>query len=201
MALNPTEATRLSHDWIAETNFFHLLDAEDARTAAAVKAADCPDCGGRLDQANYPRKPRGGEVGAAGEIFDRRRSFCCRREGCRHRRTPASLVFLGRRVYLAVTIVLTALRSAVTVAPPAAASPARRTLRRWLAWFATELPVTTWFTTVRARLSPPMEPNERLPGALVKRFLAQHAVPEAITATLRLLAPLSTVTAATPTTA
>jgi hypothetical protein len=128
----------LSHDWIADTNFFQLLDAEDARIAAAVKAANCPDCGGRLDQANYPRKPRGGEIGAAGEIFDRRRSFSCCREGCRHRRTPASLVFLGRRVYLAVTVVMLALRAAVTVAVPPPASPPRRTLRRWLAWFAFE---------------------------------------------------------------
>jgi hypothetical protein len=111
-------------------------------------------------------------------------------------------VFLGRRVYLAVTIVLTAWRSAVTVAAPPPASPPRPTLRRWLAWFATEAPMTTWFTTVRARLSPPMEPHERLPGALVERFLVlEHAVPEAIAATLRLLAPLSTVTAATVTTA
>ncbi len=193
MALNPTEATCLSHDWIAETNFFHLLDAEDARTAAAVKAADCPDCGGRLDQANYPRKPRGGEVGAAGEIFKRRRSFCCRREGCRHRRTPASLVFFGRRVYLAVTIVLTAWRSAVTVASALApASPPRWTLRRWLAWFAAELPVTNWFTTVRARMSPSMEPGEQLPGALLERLMVRHGVAEAVAAVLRLL---STVTA------
>ncbi len=201
MALNPTEATRLSHDWIADTNFFHLLDAEDARTAAAVKAADCPDCGGRLDQANYPRKPRGGEVGAAGETFRRRRSFCCRREGCRHRRTPASLVFLGRRVYLAVTIVLAAWRSAVTVAPSSPASPPWSTLRRWLGWFATELPVTPWFTTVRARLSPPMEPGEHLPGVLLERLLAHHGLAEAVAATLRLLAPLSTVTGAATTSA
>ncbi len=65
----PTEAAPLSHDWIPDSNFFHLLDAEDARVTAAVKAAGCPDCGGRLDQANYPRKPRGGDLAAAGEIF------------------------------------------------------------------------------------------------------------------------------------
>ncbi len=186
----------MSHDWIPDHNFFRLLDDEDARAAAAVKAASCRDCGGRLDQANYSRKPRGGEVGAAGEIFDRRRSFCCAREGCRKRATPPSLVFMGRRVYLAVTIVMTAWRSAATVTPPSPPSPPRWTLRRWLGWFAAELPVTRWFIAVRARLSPPMEPHERLPGALVERFLPHHAIAEAITATLRLFAPLSTVTAA-----
>lgn len=182
----------MSHSWIAETHFFHLLDAEDARTAAVVKAANCPACGGRLDQANYPRKPRGGEVGCAGEIFRRRRSFCCSREGCRHRQTPASLVFLGRRVYLAVTIVLASWRSAVTVAA-APASPPRWTLRRWLAWFVTELPSTSWFTTVRARMSPSMEPGEQMPGALLDRLMMHHTIAEAITAVLRLL---STVTSA-----
>lgn len=186
----------MSHDWIPDHNFFGLLDDEDARTATAVRAANCLDCGGRLDQANFPRKPRGGEVGAAGESFDLRRSFCCAREGCRKRATPPSLVFMGRRVYLAVTIVMTAWRSAVTIATPPPPSPPRWTVRRWLGWFAAELPVTRWFTAVRARLSPPMEPDERLPGALVERLLAHHAVAAAITATLRLLAPLSTVTAA-----
>lgn len=192
----------MSHDWIADDNFFLLLDDEDARSTAALRAGGCPACGGRLDQANYPRKPRGGDVGAAGELLHRRRrSLCCAKEGCRKRATPPSLVFLGRRVYLAVAIVVTAWRSAVTVAPPPPpASPPRRTLRRWLAWFAVELPATRWFTTVRARLSPPMEPSERLPGALVERLVANHPITEAITATLRLLAPLSTVTPAMPTT-
>ena len=45
-----------------------------------------------------------------------------------------------------------------------------------------------------------MEPSERLPGALVERLVANHPITEAITATLRLLAPLSTVTPAMPTT-
>ena len=94
-----------------------------------------------------------------------------------------------------------ALRAAVTVAVAPPASPPRRTLRRWLAWFAFELPATTWFTTVRARLSPRLEPDERLPGALVDRLLVHHAITDAILATLRLFAPLSTVTRtrATPT--
>lgn len=194
MAVLPTEATCLSRDWIADVSFFNRLRAEDARVAAAVKLAGCQPCGGRLDRANYPRKPRGGDVAVVGEALDSRCSFCCAREGCRKRATPPSLVFLGRRVYLAVTIVITAWRSMVTVTPPPS-SPSRRTLRRWLAWFAFELPATPWFTTVKARLSPPMEPSERLPGALVERFLGHHPVGEAIPATLRLFAPLSTVTA------
>jgi hypothetical protein len=199
VALNPTEVMYLSHNWIADTNFFHLLDAEDARTAAAVQAARCPGCGSRLDQANYPRKPRGGGVGGAGESFDRRRSFCCCREGCRRRQTPASLMFLGRRVYLGVAVVMMAWRSVVTAAGPASVS--RRTLRRWLWWFTVELPVTDWFTAIRARLSPAMEPSDRLPGAVIERLLAHHEMAAAITLMLRLMAPLSTVMPAPTSTA
>lgn len=187
------------HDWIADISFFTRLRAEDHRVAAAVRLARCQPCGGRLDRADYPRKPRGGDVASVGEGLNRRTSFCCAREGCRKRATPPSLVFLGRKVYLAVAIVMMTSRSAATIAPRPT-SPPRQTLRRWLAWFAFELPATPWFTTVRARLSPPMEPNERLPGALVDRFVAHHAITDAVIATLRLLAPLSTVTAMSPAT-
>jgi hypothetical protein len=183
----------LSYDWIADRKFFDLLDAEDARTAAAVKAAGCPHCGGRLDQANYPRKPRGGEVGAGGEDLDRRRSFCCAREGCRRRRTPPSLVFFGRRVYLAVTVVMACWRA---VCSPA--GPPRRTVGRWCRWFAA-VATSPPFTVVRARLSPPLEPDERLPGAVLERALHGRAVGSAVITVLRLLAPV--VTSGAPTAA
>jgi hypothetical protein len=88
------------------------LDAEDAEVTAAAKAGGCPDCGSRLDHADFPRKPRGGWVGIAGEFLHRRRSLCCAVEGCRHRLTPPSLVSLGRRVYLAITVVVSTWRAA-----------------------------------------------------------------------------------------
>jgi hypothetical protein len=170
----------LSHDWIADGNFLQLLDDEDGRVAAAVKAAGCPDCGGRLDQADYPRKPRGGDVAAAGERIERRRSLCCARTGCRHRRTPPSLVFLGRRVYLAIAVVVAAWRSATTGSPP------RRTVGRWQVWFAA-LRDTPWWTVHRARLWPPVATVERLPIAIIERLLPSHPIGEALVATIRLL--------------
>lgn len=171
----------MSHDWIPDINFFHVLDAEDARTAAAVRASGCPDCGGRLDQANYPRKPRGGEIGAAGELFDRRRSLCCAREGCRHRRTPPSLVFLGRRVYVAITVVIASWR-----ATPSWSSPCRRTVQRWRGWFAA-LRDTRWWVWTRARLWPAVEPAEILPAAIIERVLRNRSIAEALVATLRIV--------------
>jgi len=178
----------LSHDWIADLNFFRSLDVQDAEAAAAMKAAGCPRCGGRLDRADYPRKPRGGEVGVAGELFGRRRSLCCAREGCRRRQTPASLVFLGRRVYLAITVVVATWRAAAA----RAASPPRRTVRRWLAWVAMEAQGTPCVTELRARMSPRLEPSEAIPGALIVRLQVGRTVSAALEATLRLLSPLST---------
>lgn len=39
--------------------FFDLLYRLDQDLAEQARAQGCP-CGGRLDRANYPRKPRGG---------------------------------------------------------------------------------------------------------------------------------------------
>jgi len=170
----------LSHDWISDSNFFDRLDAEDGRVAAGVKAIGCPDCGGRLDRADYPRKPRGGEFGAAGEGFDRRRSLCCARDGCRHRRTPPSLVFLGRRVYVAITVVIAAWRSSARRSPP------RRTVGRWRAWFGA-LRGTPWWIVQRGRLWPPIEPAESLPAAIFDRLLPHHQREDALIAALRIV--------------
>lgn len=172
----------MSHDWIADDNFFALLNAEDARTAAAVKAGGCPHCGARLDYANYPRKPRGGELGSAGEACDRRLSLCCAREGCRRRRTPPSLVFLGRRIYLAITVVLAAWRTMTNWS-----SPSRRTVARWRGWFAA-LRCTNWWTEARGRVWPAVEPDECLPAAIIDRVLGGRSIADALVATLRLLA-------------
>lgn len=172
----------MSHDWIPDLNFFKQLDDEDARNAAQVKASGCPECAGRLDRADYPRKPRGGDIGVAGEVFERRRSLCCAREGCRRRRTPPSLVFLGRRVYLAITVVLAGWRTTATWS-----SPPRRTVGRWRGWFAA-LTRTRWWTGTRARLSPPAEPAMTLPAAIIVRVERGRSIEHALVATLRLFA-------------
>jgi hypothetical protein len=74
-----------------ESAFFNLLiEIEtDEKLATEVKSAGCP-CGGRLDRADYPRKPRGLPPEWE-ETFSSRISFCCAREGCRRRITPPLL--------------------------------------------------------------------------------------------------------------
>jgi len=179
----------MSHEWIAEAKFFELLDEEDARATMSAQAGGCRRCGGRLDRADYARKPRGGTVGAAGERLSRRRSLCCARRGCRARVTPPSLVFLGRRVYLGLTVLLASWRAGADENKP---SPPARTRRRWLAWFREALPPTAWFAEQRARLSPPWEPGEVLPDGVLDRLLKGRSLAEASALMLRLLSPLST---------
>ena len=55
--------------------------------------------------------------GVLGESYQSRLSFCCAQDGCRRRSTPASVRFLGRKVYLGVIVVLlTALHHGLTEA-------------------------------------------------------------------------------------
>ena len=84
--------------------FFEGLVESDRVIAQQSQRGGCPHCGGRLDVANYPRKPRGlpCDLGPTWQI---RYSFSCAVDGCRRRLTPVSLRF-GRRVYALVVVVV-----------------------------------------------------------------------------------------------
>jgi hypothetical protein len=56
---------------LADAKFHEQLLAFDRDLAAQCRAAGCPECGGVLHVANYPRKPRGRPV-ALGAEHDRR---------------------------------------------------------------------------------------------------------------------------------
>jgi hypothetical protein len=100
--------------------------------------------------------------------------------------------FLGRRVYLALAVVLGSARPAAPT--PAAAAlgqalgVARRTLQRWRRWWREQFPLTPLWRAGCARFMPPV-PTEELPGELLRRFTgpAQEAL-------MRLLLWLSPVT-------
>jgi hypothetical protein len=91
-------------------------------------------------------------------------------------------VFLGRRVYLAITVVVSAWRLVSTRSPP------RRTIARWCSWFEA-LRDSQWWTVQRGRLWPPVEPTERLPAAIIERLLPNHPMADALAATLRIMTP------------
>ena len=98
------EVLALWHKLLRDARFHELLLEADREIAAEARRKGCPVCAGRLHGAAYGRKPRSGV--ALPVTYDVRFSFCCAEEGCCKRTTPVSLRFLGRRVYLALIVVL-----------------------------------------------------------------------------------------------
>ena len=98
----------MCHAFLTDTNFYQLLFQIDESIAEEVSARGC-DCGGVLHSARYPRKPRGIRS-ALDSNYESRLSFCCSQDGCRRRSTPASVRFLGRKVYLGLIFPLLATR-------------------------------------------------------------------------------------------
>jgi hypothetical protein len=178
---------------LADVRLFELLGRIDQDLARVVQGKGCGQCGGRLDRADYARKPRGmpAELGAEHAV---RRSFCCAAEGCRRRNTPPSVRFLGRRVYVGAAIVgITALRAGArrdeARALRAGLGVSRRTLARWRRWWRDGFAASAFWRTARGQLRTPV-PAHGLPGALLRRFTGD--LQSQLIATLRFLAPITT---------
>ena len=178
---------------LANASFHELLLAYDRDLADATRARGC-GCGGVLHSAKYPRKPRPWALmRRLGPEHHRRFSFCCAVDGCRGRETPASLRFLGRRVYVAAIVVLIAiLKHGATDARLArlsdVASVDRRTIARWRHWWRDAFTATPFWRIARARFMPPVD-HDRLPVALIERFTGDGAEP--LIALLRFLGPIT----------
>jgi hypothetical protein len=185
----------LCHRLLGDARFHAVKLKYDEDLAAKARAAGCGDCGGRLDSAQYPRKPRGATSKLPDE-YAWRYSFCCAVDGCRRRHTPPSIRFLGRRVYLGAVVVLaTAMQQGVT---PIRAQRLHevlgvslRTLARWREWWRAAFAKSDFWKASRARFSPPVEASG-FPLALLERFGGDEDV--RLLALLRLLAPISTPT-------
>jgi len=177
---------------LADTTFHNLLLAFDADLAETARAGRCPICGGVLHSAKFVRKPRG-RACKLGPEHNLRFSFCCAVDGCRKRETPPSLRFLGRKVHLAVVVVLIAImRHGATVSRVAALTAEigadRRTIERWRQWWRDSFTATPFWQAARAALMPPVEPG-RLPASLLGRFAGTDA--DRMIALLRFIAPIT----------
>lgn len=196
-------------------NPFPSLLAIDVLVAFATWNSRCPHCGGRLDQAHYPRKPRGAAEAHGLSEHQVRFSFCCGQEGCRRRLTPFSVRFLGRKVHFgAVVVLLSALRNGrqpwtvrriVETFDPygEGGGPSARTVLRWVAFWRERVvgspfwrryiegvpPVATWALRHGSR-----ELEERTPWS----WLASLGLPPTTATLVRCLewcAPLTSVSA------
>jgi hypothetical protein len=143
-----------------------LLEKVDWDLAQKAKAAGC-HCGDKLYCDNYPRKPRGGP-----EHWDKRLSFTCAEK--RHRVTPPSVRFLGRKVYVATVVVLvSAMRNGLSAQRVQALRERlgidRRTLERWRVWWLENFVQSSFWKAARARFMPPVG-EKTLPLSLCEAF-------------------------------
>jgi hypothetical protein len=181
----------LSHKLLLRASYHGVLWRIDQDLAAQCRAARCR-CGGRLDVANYPRKPRGGPELPTEQAL--RLSFCCAAEGCRRRSTPPSTRFLGRRVYFGtVVVVLSRLaerctRKLLAKLRTLVGDVSERTVGRWLRWWREVFPKTAVFAELRGRV--PAVAQRSCPRSLWSGLLAGGGQ-ERLVSLLRLLLPLS----------
>jgi len=183
----------MCHPLLCDASLYSTLLQIDQDLAEATRRAGCPHCGDVLHRANYPRKPRG----APRDLSDAeviRFSFCCAREGCRRRKTPPSVRFLGRRVYLGRVVLLAlafdgplSVRRVVRLRDRLGVD--ERTLRRWRLWWRETFAQGPFWKQARAAFVPPVE-AVRLPLGLLERFIARDEG-QRITQVLRFVSPLS----------
>ncbi len=178
----------MCHALLQDPKFFRLLVRIDDELAREAKAVGC-SCGGVLHRANYPRKPRACPTEVRAD-FESRFSFCCHR--CRRRSTSMSVRFLGRRVYLALAVVLLSGRHAGQTAAAATLAGTLdipvRTLERWRHWWRDDFPQTPLWQAACARFMPPVV-IERCPASLLERFVGNAE--DVLMRLLVFLSPLS----------
>jgi hypothetical protein len=176
-----------------DSTFLETLLRIEADLAEATRTRGCGACGNVVHQSLYPRKPRG--PWKLGRPFCFRMSFCCSR--CRKRETPPSVLFLGRRWYLGVVVVL----AAALCEGPTRARMVRieevwgvglDTVTRWRRWWREAFAESAFWRAGRARMMPRGE--TALPLSLVEAFGITSAAPiaERVAALLRWLSPLTT---------
>lgn len=177
----------MCHAILTDIKFFQQLCLIDQDFAEQTRRRGCP-CGGPLHQAHFPRKPRSCPAELRDD-FAMRFSFCCGR--CRRRITAASVRFLGRRVHLALAVVLVSDRGRTPAAARRLAqqlSVAPRTVERWRQWWRESFPATGLWQAMCARFMPPLD-MALLPGALLSRFAGSGD--EAMRRLLMFLTPLT----------
>jgi hypothetical protein len=179
----------LYRELLRDGRFFELLLKVDEEKSEQVQLAGCPHCGGPLHAAHFGRKPRGllGSHDALPGGHETRFDWCC--GWCRQRTLPASVRFLGRKVYVAVAIAVATVlvrgrdRDAVRILRRELGA-SWSTLRRWRQWWRA-LTGSAFWERLRGKLPVDLD-GGALPGSLLDRFDGSPA--ERMLRLLRLLA-------------
>ena len=160
---------------VKKASLYLLLNKIDHDLAIECRNKGCPYCGGVLHQANYERKPRGGPIDLPDEVCIRQ-SLCCSVEGCRHRQLPPSTLFIGRRVYwsLVILIVMTLRQNRPegksTIGLMRRFKITRKTLFRWICYYRDIFPHGDQWKILRGKIGILVR-NSFLPGDLVDYFI------------------------------
>jgi hypothetical protein len=175
-------------DVLRDRRVYELLEKVDRDLVLKAQAGRCEHCGGPLHRGDYPRKPRGGPE------WDKRHSLCCAMEDCRKRKTPPSVRFLGRKVYVGVVVVLV---SAMVQGLSGwrvkrlcqALEIDRRTLTHWREWWSRTFAKGVFWAAERGRFRRPIS-EEKMPLSLVYSFAIQQS--EGLMKLMKFLSPITT---------
>ena len=177
---------------LGDATFHELLLVFDQDIALGARRSRCLLCRSVVHSAWYRRKPRG-RLCHLSEEHDWRFSFCCARDGCRKRKTPPSLRFLGRKVYVAAMVVLIAIMQEGATATrmrqlTELIGVNRRTVERWREWWRNIFTASPFWQIARAAFMPPVD-QDRMPTALIERFAGDIA--DRLIALLRFIGPIT----------
>jgi len=178
---------------VANASLPTLLREVDRLSAEERAKSGCGPCGGVLDRAEYPRRPRG--PWTLGREHTSRESFCCR--DCRKRMTPPSVLFFGRRWYVAPVVVLVA--ALVHGPTPPRLAHIREvwgvsadTVRAWRRWWRIAFTGSAFWKAARGYLARPVS-EAALPLSLAALFEnAGEMSPKDLQRLLRWLSPVTT---------
>lgn len=177
----------MNQNFLAAPKVSQLLEDVDLDLAQQCQAAGCQRCRAKLHRDDYPRKPRGGP-----SHWDKRHSFTCAEH--RHRTTPASVRYLGAKVYVgAVVVLLSALHHGISQRRLCFLrqhiSVDRRTLAHWRKWWLERFAPSAFWKSARANFMP-LLCELTLPLGLCERFGVEHV--ERLVDLLKFLAPITT---------
>jgi hypothetical protein len=176
----------MNQNYLVDEAIRQLLENVDYESAQKCKEEGCQRCGNTLHWDNFGRKPRGGPA-----HWDKRYSFTCAKN--RHRTTPPSVRFLGRKVYISVVVILvTAMKHGL--APQRVSylkkylNLDRRTLAHWRKWWLETFVQSAFWKGARARFSPRLC-EQSLPLSLCEAFEVERQ--DRLLELLNFLVPIS----------
>ncbi|WP_155309038.1 hypothetical protein [Desulfosarcina ovata] len=165
-----------------KSSFYFLLNQIDTNLSEQYQEMGCPDCDGPLHKAYYDRKPRGGPD--LPEELCIRKSLCCGNRDCRHRLLPPSCLFMGRRVYWGLVILLI---MTIRQNRPEGKNTKRlidqfgidrKTFFRWVIYYRDAFPSSVCWRGMRGCFSATVS-NSCLPGDALDAFIAHAGDSEA----------------------